>query len=150
MITIHPASQNDIPALTGLCVQLGYPNTESEIAPRLTDLAALSDHVLLVAVLDSGEVVGWAHGFIRKLLIVPPHIELGGLVVDESQRGQGIGEKLLAGIESWAVSQGIDTVFVRSNLVREAAHRFYERLGYTKVKTSLTFTKEVGVDVLAS
>lgn len=150
MISIRTASPSDIPALVELCAQLGYPSTESEISQRLADMSARRDHLLLVAELDSGEVVGWVHGVIRRLLIVPPHVELGGLVVDESWRGQGTGQGLMAGIESWAASQECDTVFVRSNIIREGAHRFYEGLGYHQDKTSLTFIKEVGADVYAS
>ncbi len=144
MITIRSASRNDIPTLARLCDQLGYPSKESEIESRLENLTTLSGHIVLVAVLSSGEVVGWTHGAIRKLLIIPPHVELGGLVVDESQRGQGIGEKLMSAIEAWAVGQGINTIYVRSNLIRKDAHRFYENLGYKQVKTSLTFIKTLG------
>lgn len=144
MITIRPVNRLDIPVLEGLCSQLGYPASESEIRHRLEDLLTLRDHCLLAAVSDSGKVVGWVHGFIRRLLIAPTHIELGGLVVDHSQRNQGIGQKLLSAIEDWAVDQDIDRVYVRSNAIREDAHRFYQRLGYRKIKTSLTFIKDVG------
>jgi GNAT superfamily N-acetyltransferase len=43
--------------------------------------------------------------------------------------------------EEWAQEKGCESVYVRSNAVRERAHRFYERIGYTNVKTSLTFRK---------
>jgi GNAT superfamily N-acetyltransferase len=89
-----------------LCDQLGYCCTEFEVEGRLEDLTPRSDHILLVAVSASGKVVGWTHGVIRRLLIIPTHLELGGLVVDESQRGQGVGEKLISAIKAWAVDQG--------------------------------------------
>lgn len=141
LTTIRTASQSDIPALAELCSQLGYQCTESEVEVRLADLINRSDHILLVAVSKSGKVVGWAHGAVRRLLINPTHVELGGLVVEESRRGQGTGEKLMSAIEAWAVDQGIETVFLRSNAIRTDAHRFYKKLGYEQVKTSLTFTK---------
>jgi len=63
------------------------------------------------------------------------------LVVNEAYRGKGIGEKLLAGIEDWAKERGIQAVFLRSNIVREEAHRFYEKVGYKNTKTSKIFWK---------
>jgi GNAT superfamily N-acetyltransferase len=142
MVAIRTACTTDIPALVNLCEQLGYPTTALEILGRVKDLNSLDDHLLLVAETDSGQVVGWVHGSIRKLLVIAPHIELGELVVDESQRGQGIGEQLLHAVEAWASDQGIKTVLVRSNAIRVDAHRFYQRLGYENVKTSLTFIKK--------
>jgi N-acetylglutamate synthase-like GNAT family acetyltransferase len=141
LTTIRTASQSDIPALAELCSQLGYQCVESEVEVRLADLINRSDHILLVAVSESGKVVGWAHGAVRRLLITPAHVELGGLVVEKSQRGQGTGEMLMSAIEAWAFGQGIETVFLRSNAIRTDAHRFYKKLGYEQVKTSLTFTK---------
>jgi N-acetylglutamate synthase-like GNAT family acetyltransferase len=141
LTTIRTASQSDIPALTELCNQLGYQCAESEVKVRLADLINCNDHILLVAVSESGKVVGWAHRAVRRLLINPAHVELGGLVVEKSQRGQGTGEKLMSAIESWVIGQGIETVFLRSNAIRTDAHQLYNKLGYEQVKTSLTFTK---------
>lgn len=143
MVTIRTACATHVPVLVDLCEQLGYPTTALEIEARIKDLTGMDDHLLLVAETEAGEVVGWVHGIVRKLLVIAPHIELGGLVVDESQRCQGIGEQLLHAVETWALDRGIKTVFVRSNAIREDAHRFYQRLGYEIVKTSLTFIKEV-------
>ncbi len=143
MVTIRSACEADIPALVDLCKQLGYPTAMDEIERRVADFTSMNDHTLLVAVSGSEDVLGWVHGFIRKLLVVAPHIELGGLVVDERQRNQGIGEQLLSAIEAWAVDRGIKTIFVRSNAVHKDAHRFYQRLGYDLVKTSLTFIKDI-------
>jgi len=142
-IVIRHASREDLPVLTDLCSQLGYPCSESEILGRLEDLVLSNGHTLLVAVAPGGRVVGWAHGAIRRLLVVPPHLELGGLVVDKLWRGRGIGKKLMDNIESWAVDQGVDTIYVRSNVSRTDAHLFYRRLGYEDIKTSLTFQKKV-------
>jgi GNAT superfamily N-acetyltransferase len=133
----------DVPALTKLSAQLGYPASEEVTQARLETLLSEREHALLVAEADEGQVVGWAHGLARKLLIHDPHIEIGGLVVDEAHRGRGIGEKLLAGIEEWARERGIEAVFLRSNIVREEAHKFYEKVGYEMTKTSKIFWKEL-------
>ena len=103
-ITIRSAAIPDVTKLLELSSQLGYPNEEGEIAKRLEYLLAAVDHNILVAVGPEGQVLGWIHGAIRKLLIIPTHIEIGGLVVDSNHRNQKIGERLLVAIEEWGKS----------------------------------------------
>jgi len=43
--------------------------------------------------------------------------------------------------EQWARVHGFALMRVRSNVVRERAHRFYEREGYARVKTQAVFRK---------
>jgi len=142
-ILIRPATKRDLADLTRLSEQLGYPATRAEMAQRLDDLLYRESHIVLVAQNPQGVVIGWLHGFIRRLLMTDAHIEVGGLIIDEGYRGQGIGNKLISACESWAYDKAIDTILVRSNIVREDAHRFYHRIGYQTLKTSLIFKKEL-------
>jgi GNAT superfamily N-acetyltransferase len=143
-ITIRPAAADDSPRLTALSAQLGYPVPEEELRARLVDhILPDPDCVLYVAQTAAGEVIGWAHGFVRPLLTDPIHVELGGLVVDEYYRNQRIGERLMEHIEAWARERGCRAVYVRSNVKREQAHRFYLRIGYQVIKTSLTLVKSL-------
>ena len=142
-ITIRAAQENDISTMANLCAQLGYPTSENTFAQRLHDLSGHSAYTILVALNAQGQVIGWVHAYLRWLLVVDPHIELGGLVVDETHRGLGIGEKLMDAVEIWAQNLGIQTIFVRSNILRKDAHRFYEHLGYQLTKTSGTFQKRL-------
>jgi hypothetical protein len=43
--------------------------------------------------------------------------------------------------EAWARQRGLAAIGVRSNIIRERAHIFYERLGYTVTKTQKVFRK---------
>ena len=43
--------------------------------------------------------------------------------------------------EEWAARHGCPRVRVRSNVIRERTHRFYERLGYRAVKSQKVFDK---------
>ena len=144
-ITIRPAIEKDIFELTSLSEQLGYPTLEDIIRLRLDFLLEHPSHMLLVALNPQNEVIGWIHGYLSLLLIADPHVELGGLVIDEAYRGNGIGEELLGAIETWALDIGVQSIFVRSNIIRKNAHRFYERLGYILVKTSKTFEKKLAL-----
>jgi len=96
VISVRSATEADIPAMTTLCEQLGYPTTEACFSQRLVELKDIPSQKILVATNVENKVIGWIHGYIRKLMITDPHIEIGGLVIDEDQRGLGIGKTLVA------------------------------------------------------
>jgi len=86
-------------------------------------------------------VIGWLHASVTPLLEVPLRAEVNGLVVDEKQRSAGTGAQLLDAAERWARSRGCKSMSVRSNVIRERAHGFYERQGYEQYKTQKAFRK---------
>jgi len=139
-VAIRRATMSDAPALADLSVQLGYPSTPEEARRRLTPLLDRPDGAVLVA--QRGErVVGWVHVLRVERLEADPFGELGGLVVDASCRSQGVGSLLLRAAENWTLAHGLRRLRVRSNVVREAAHRFYETRGYTRSKQQAIFDK---------
>ncbi|HEX5353216.1 MAG TPA: GNAT family N-acetyltransferase [Rhodanobacteraceae bacterium] len=140
MTGIRAATPADAEALAGLSGQLGYPADAPAISRRL---ARVDRGVVLVAVGRQGAVCGFAHAAPRRLLIADPFVELAGLVVDETARGSGVGAALLAAVEAWAREQGFASVRVRSNVVREHAHRFYSREGYIEKKRQVVFVKRL-------
>jgi len=66
---------------------------------------------------------------------------VNGLIVAEGQRSAGAGAKLLDAAEEWARRHGCQGMNVRSNVIRERAHKFYERQGYEHYKTQKAFRK---------
>ena len=50
-----------------------------------------------------------------------------------------------AAIEQFAASRGICQVSVRSNVARLESHSFYDRLGYTRVKTQHSYRKNLEI-----
>jgi GNAT superfamily N-acetyltransferase len=92
----------------------------------------------------AGEVAGWLHAATALRLESPPYAEIGGLVVEERRRGQGIGERLVRAAIGWAGERGYAELRVRSNVVRADAHRFYRRLGFASVKTQAVFALPLG------
>src|SRR6267143_1648700 len=80
-------------------------------------------------------VVGWVHVSVAHLLESDIRAEVNGLVVAEGQRSAGAGARLLAAAEEWARKHGCKGMSVRSNVIRERAHKFYERNGYEHYKT---------------
>jgi GNAT superfamily N-acetyltransferase len=139
-VNIRPARESDAAAIAALAGQLGYPATEAEMKARLADAEHWDDHVTLVAE-DGPTVVGWAHGAWKLSIESGWYAELEGLVVDENKRSGGIGAALVAEIETWAKKKGAARLRVRSNVIRERAHAFYERLGFRLSKTQKVFDK---------
>ena len=137
VISVRPLSPTDAPAVLRLTHQLGYDIASEDQKALLADIAP--DGVFVAV--DGEEVIGWVHAFRCVMLQTEPFAEIAGLVVDEDRRGTGVGRALVHRIESWAAEQGLREIRVRSNVVREGAHRFYPQLGYSVVKTSTTFLK---------
>jgi GNAT superfamily N-acetyltransferase len=139
-VTIRLARVGDADRMAELATQLGYPTTLAEMRRRLAQVLQVEDHAAYVAELD-GRAVGWIHVCVRPQVQVDRAAEIEGLVVDEACRGRGIGRLLIRQIEQWVQEKGCDIIYVRSNIIRERAHGFYQKLGYENIKTSLTFRK---------
>jgi GNAT superfamily N-acetyltransferase len=142
-IIIRKAQIKDAPAIADLAGQLGYPTAPDQAAIRLGYLLDRIDSAILVAVRDSESLVGWIQVFDLLLLEAQPAAEIGGLVVDQTQRGEGIGQALVKAAEDWAVGRGHAILLVRSNAIRSDAHRFYTGLGFRQLKTQFVFSKDI-------
>ena len=142
-IAVRPMTPDDLESVARLATQLGYPSTPEQVARRFGAIRAAPDSHVAVAVDESGAVVGWIHVYGNRLLESEPDAEIGGLVVDESVRGRGVGTVLVAAAEAWARERGYPVVSVRSNIVRKEAHEFYQERGYGVVKTQIKFRKTI-------
>ncbi|HYN22580.1 MAG TPA: GNAT family N-acetyltransferase [Thermoanaerobaculia bacterium] len=133
---IREATADDAAKLAALSIQLGYSTTVEDVAGRLRALRERPDNAVFVAEED-GTVAGWLHVSGMLFLESPTFAEVAGLVVDEARRGQGVGKRLVEAAARWAVSHGYRNLRVRSNVIREDAHRFYEREGFRRVKSQV-------------
>jgi GNAT superfamily N-acetyltransferase len=138
---IREASASDADEIARLAEQLGYATTPEQAAQRLASVLSDDEHEVFVAEDASGGILGWAHVFGARRLVSDRFAEIGGLVVDEAQRGEGVGKALLARAEAWAMQSGYGAVRIRSNVVREGARAFYEHLGYRRQKQQNAFFK---------
>ena len=142
-IVVREATDGDVDALASLSTQLGYPADASTMRERLRRVQSLRAGCVFVAVED-GSVVGWTHVVERVQLEDAPLAEIAGLIVEGTMRGSGVGAQLLQAAEAWARERGYMRMRVRSNVMRERAHRFYEREGYVGVKRQVVFEKVLG------
>lgn len=144
-IDIRSATPEDIPAIVALLADDALGATREspdDLTPYRTAFAKLRDdpnQLLMVAERGAGtegggpEVVGTL-----QLTIIPGLSRRGatrsvieGVRVHSSERGHGLGARLI----EWAIDasrrQGCQLVQLTSDLQRPDAHRFYERLGFT-------------------
>jgi GNAT superfamily N-acetyltransferase len=140
-LKIRRAKKADAPRLAELAGQLGYPTTPPQLRERLRKIQPPSQHAVFVADSAKDGVIGWLHVSKEPLLEVEMRAEVNGLVVADGQRSLGAGARLLASAEEWARKHGCKGMSVRSNVIRERAHKFYERNGYEHYKTQKSFRK---------
>src|SRR4029077_12764463 len=138
---IRRAKNADAAQIAVLTGQLGYPATTAQIRERLRRIQPASQNAIFVADSAGDGVVGWLHVSKEPLLESDVRAEVNGLVVAEGQRSLGAGAQLLAAAEDWARKHGCKSMSVRSNVIRERAHKFYERNGYEHYKTQKSFRK---------
>jgi GNAT superfamily N-acetyltransferase len=139
-LKIRRAKGTDARYLAALSGELGYPVTTAEMKRRLSRLKPAANNAVFVAE-TQGEVIGWVHVSVNYLMEVAVRAEVNGLVVSEKQRSNGAGARLLEAAEKWARGKRCVNMSVRSNVVRERAHAFYERHGYEHYKTQKAFRK---------
>jgi GNAT superfamily N-acetyltransferase len=142
-VRVRAARPADAGQLAALCGQLGYPAMAEQVRCRLDRVQQDEANAVLVAEGAGGQVIGWVQVYVRPLVVDDLNAELGGLVVDERIRSHGVGRRLMEEAEAWARAHGCEAVNVRSNVIRERAHHFYEEIGYRRIKTQLTLRKDL-------
>jgi GNAT superfamily N-acetyltransferase len=142
-IEIRSAEERDISDLGRLAGELGYPSTPERVRERFAGIKASLHHATFVAAIDGNTVIGWIHLSEAHTLETDPRAEINGLVVDSNFRSGGVGRLLVERGEEWARRRGLTAMGVRSNILRERTHAFYERLGYAATKTQKVFRKSL-------
>ena len=142
-MVLRSAHVSDAAALARLSGQLGYPSSPEEIELRLRDVLDRPSGGAVFVAEDEGEVAGWLHVLGNHTIETAPFALILGLVVDETRRSRGIGASLVQAAADWAVGEGYSMLRVRSNVVRERAHDFYERLGFERAKSQVVLVKRL-------
>jgi GNAT superfamily N-acetyltransferase len=140
-LTVRNIQVADACAAAQLSAQFGYPVDAAVMQRRIQTLDSNIRTVLVAC--SNGGVVGWIDVCEVHHLQSGAYAEIGGLVVSEACRNKGVGAQLVASAEKWACARRLNRMIVRSQVAREAAHRFYVRKGYQRTKTSAVFTKEI-------
>ncbi len=140
--TVRAMTLADAERVAALAGELGYPSTPAQVEARLCAIQGnIGTSQVFVAADPEGRAWGWVHVFGHQLMESEGQAEVGGLVVDSRARGRGIGTSLMAAAEAWAREGGFKLLSLRSNVIRAEAHRFYQNLGYSIVKSQYKFQK---------
>lgn len=141
-VVTRKISSSDAEAIASLSARLGYKTTVKETAERINIIGNNPDHFFCLAK-TSDKIAGWIHAFVSLHLESAPFAEIGGLVVDENFRNQGIGQRLINEVERWANEKKLNQVRVRSNTVRKGSHQFYLNRGFQLTKEQKIFDKRI-------
>ena len=144
-LTIRPITLADAASAGQLSAEFGYAASPETMERRIAALQNRTDHIVFLALIDE-TALGWIDVGIVHHLQSDSYGEIGGFVVSEKYRSTGIGKQLIARAEHWMRERGLSRSLVRSQIKREAAHRYYLREGYAQVKTSAVFEKELSAE----
>lgn len=146
-ISLREATENDLPDILQLYSQLGQDDgavlpldQAGRIYARIKNYPDYSLHVAAIG----GRLVG-----VFALLIMDnfghmgtPSAVLEDVVVAADLRGQGVGSRMMQYANQLCRQKGCYKMTFSSNINREAAHRFYESLGFKKHGYSFYVTYE--------
>lgn len=137
---IRALGSDDAQRVAELNAQLGYKADADAIRDRLRRIEVEGGHGVVGAEGPNG-LAGFVHFSERPSIEKGFDLVVQSLVVDETQRGRGIGRLLMDEVEKSAQSRGIRTIVLSSRTDRQDAHTFYGVLGYKAVATSTIFSK---------
>ena len=132
---LRDAGPRDFAAVRRLLGQLGYVPDEAEFRHRFDSVRTAAGHRLIVAE-EEGVVAGVLHVFERPALDKGCEAVIQALVVDDTVRSRGVGEALMREAEAWAAQRGLGATSLYTNVTRDRARAFYERIGYRLKATS--------------
>ena len=136
-IIMRAALESDLPQLLSLYAQLGQDDGSvlplEEAAGIYWKMKSYPDYRLYVA-LDEDRVIGTFAMLVMDNLghLGAPSAILEDVVVAKELRGQGIGKLMMEYANDLCRQKGCYKMSFSSNMNREAAHRFYETLGFQK------------------
>jgi GNAT superfamily N-acetyltransferase len=143
---IRNATAVDAAGIAELSSTLGRSGYAELIAESLSRIAGDAREVVFVSEAENGDIDGWIHAGQREVLGAAPRAEIVGLVVSARARSRGNGRRLVGAVEEWARGRGLERVVVRSNVSRDVAHVFYQRIGYVTAKTQHVYERELRQD----
>lgn len=78
---------------------------------------------------ENGKLLGMGWIFPRQTMLRKQAV-IEDMIVDESQRGKGLGEKILKNLIKWAKKQGVEVIELTTNPKRIAANSLYQKIGF--------------------
>jgi len=137
--SISEAREVDLDLVTAFA-RLVPQVSKSSPPPTADQLAEMIAHdgttIFVARADDDGRIVGTAT-LVTFRIPTGVRARVEDVVVDESARGQRVGEQLTRAAIDKAAAVGSKTVDLTSRRSRESAHRLYERMGFEIRDTSV-------------
>jgi len=141
MVVIRALRDEDVPAVSALCLAAyataGHFDANDAYAASVRDVAGRRGHGDLLIAEEDGVIVGavmlCSSDSEYAEVSRADEMEFRFLAVDPQRWGQGIGERLVMACEEQAHACGIPAMTICVIDINAAAHRFYERLGYSRL-----------------
>ncbi|AME09165.1 MULTISPECIES: GNAT family N-acetyltransferase [Gemella] len=123
--------------------ELGYNVDINTVKTQIEKLSIDNKHHIIAVYEDekTNKVVGFIHAEIYESLYSDIGLNILGLAVNSDFQGKGIGKKLMAFIEEYALKNNIGFIRLNSGSHRLESYKFYENIGYTCDKTQKRFIK---------
>ena len=137
------ATLQDAGAIAQMATEMGYRTTAQQCLIRLKALLQIPEHRVLVACDALSIPVGWIHVYISYSVESDPFAEIGGLVVTEEYRKNGLGTMLIKEVEQWVHKSGVKKLRVRHRTDRQGVLSFYESCGFSLSKQQNVLDKIV-------
>jgi GNAT superfamily N-acetyltransferase len=142
-LLIRDVKARDFDQVFGLLKQL-WPNKELDyegMKKMFDHNLEAADHYYIVA-LYGPQIVGFCSLTVKHNLWMQGFLgNVDEMIVEEGYRKQGIGKKLMVRITEIAVEKKCSRLELESSFHREAAHAFYQELGFEK--RAYLFSKEL-------
>lgn len=122
--------------IVALLTQLRDREVDTDSVRNDVEAIVSSDNrTILIAQIDD-DIVGMAAVNI-VIKVGKREARIDEVVVDESARGTGLGQKLMEAAIDWAWSKNCDSVELTSRESREAANKLYQKLGFELRETNV-------------
>lgn len=100
------------------------------------DVILANPSIALIVAKDGEHIIGMGTLYmLPKIGRLSSYIE--DVIVDETYRGQGLGEKIVLELIEVARTRGAHSITLTSRPEREAAHKLYIKLGFKKRDTTV-------------
>ena len=141
MSLIREANEQDAPELARLLTALGHATDAAQVRERWMPWHDAGNSALVAARAD-GSLSAVATLHCTWVLHRPAPVgRITALIVDEADRGKGIGRALVARAEKLLADSGCGMLEITSNQRLVDAHEFYRHLGFEE--TSARFMKKL-------
>jgi len=125
-----------------LCrISLGYDFTAEQVETNVRRLMGSPENLLMVAVDEDDECVGFIHASNHDPIYAPPMKDIMALAIYDEYRHKGIGKQLVAAVEAWAQQTGAHGLRVNSGIEQKSAVIFYKSCGFDYIKTLYNLRK---------